>query len=201
MQYIWSHKVFVFLRLLQIIKGEMRWRTSGCARARTYTQSVSCSFKLRSLTHSLSRGGIEREKEEECEHCGVLGDSENIQFRLRPDSRCWSPTSFWTLLPFGAAQETLKLGYWNQVRVETTRCPPSSWKDSAAYDCGVCSVVIVVLGGAEGKKRNVRRRSHGTRSLVHKQDAVVKSWTVFNLTPRLKNVTARPKTQERMLCE
>lgn len=74
-----------------------------------------------------------------------------------------------------AAQETLKLGYRNQVRVETTRCPPSSWKDSAAYDCGVCSVFIVVLGGAEGKKRNVRRRSHGTRSLVHKQDAVVKS--------------------------
>lgn len=63
MQYIWSHKVFVFLRLLHIIKGE-RWgdaRLAVRAHARLHKASPVALNCAHSLIHSLSRGGIERE--------------------------------------------------------------------------------------------------------------------------------------------
>lgn len=134
-----------YSRLLRV-RGELTHGLPVRAHARTHKAppvALSCA-------HSVREG--KREQEEECEHCGVLGDSENIQFRLRPDSRCGSPMSFWTLLPFGAFHGArLRAGNAHAriadsgMCVETTRCPPSSWKDSAAYDCYVCCMFIVIL--------------------------------------------------------
>lgn len=142
MPYIWSHKVFVFLRLLQIIKGE-RWgdaRLVVRARARTHKASPVALNCAQSLARSLTQPGRDRERRRRSVN---IAEFSGIPRIYSSDS---DPTVgagarrvfglYFHLARLAAhvcAQETLKLGYRNQVRVETTRCPPSSWKDSAAY--------------------------------------------------------------------
>ncbi len=169
------------------LKQEVAWRTSGCARARTYTQSVSCSFKLRSLTltHSFTQPGRDRERRRR---------SANIaEFSGIP--RIYSSDSDPTV---GAGARRVFGLYFHLTRRTSARRKRSSSDSGIRYvsrpldarpaagktplHIWLWCLLCVYCGpiGADGKKRNVKCRSHGTRSLVHKQDAVVKSWTVFN---------------------
>lgn len=155
----------------------MIWRTVSLC-ARTYTQSASCSFKLRSLTQSDREG--KREQEEECEHCGVLGDSENTQFRLRPDSRCRSPMSFWTLTSiWRGSRRTETLAHARIAESGTCRGDSMPAHQLETLRCIWLRCLLYVYCDLRRcwkknrRLRNARRRSHGTRSYLYKQDVVV----------------------------
>ncbi len=169
------------------LKQEVAWRTSGCARARTYTQSVSCSFKLRSLTltHSFTQPGRDRERRRR--------SANTAEFSGIP--RIYSSDSDPTV---GAGARRVVGLYFHLTRSTSARRKRSSSDSGIRYvsrqldarpaagktplHIWLWGLLCVYCGpiGADGKKRNVKIRSHGTRSLVHKLDAVVKSWTVFN---------------------
>lgn len=148
MPYVWSHKVFVVLILLQMIKGK-RWRDARLdvrAHARTHKASpaaLSCAH-----SHSLIQGGIEREG-------GVWTLRSSRGFReytvqtqtrqsvLEPDEFLDS-TSIWR----GAR---LRAGNAQARIAESGTCRDHSMPAQQLgrlryiYDCGVCSVLIVVL--------------------------------------------------------
>lgn len=186
-----SHKGSPFLRLLQIIKGE-RWADarSSCARARTYTQSASCSFKLRSL----SQGGQERAGGGVWTLRSSRGFREyTVQTQTRQSVRepdeFLDSTSIWRVSRRTSARRKRSRSDSGIRYVCRDDSMPAQQLERLSCIWLWCLLYVYCDPRRCWKKnrrvRNVRRRSHGTLSYVlnrtlWSRDNLFKSWTVFN---------------------